>query len=82
MSYNFIVYYYQYQNYHIYNTLTKKITVKKTLPKKVNNFEMLGRNYKATEEDLIKYANDLIKANDEVNQYLRSQNIKYDYFVK
>lgn len=79
MSYNFIVYYFQCQSYHIYNTLTKKITLKKTLPKKVNNFEMLGRNYKATDEDLIKYANDLIKCNDEMNQYLRSQNINYDY---
>lgn len=81
-NYNFITYYYLNDKYHCYSHLTKKITVKTKLPMKINNFEMLGKGYKATDEDLIRYTEDLIKANDEFVEYLTSKNIRYNYLKK
>lgn len=76
---NFITYYHDGENYHIFNFNTKKIIVKQKLPLKSNKFEILGKTYIQNDDNLEVYANDLYEANKEFVEYMKSKNKQFNY---
>ena len=62
-------------NFRTWKYSTGKITTLKTIPKDLSHFYLSGK-YEATDEDLIRYGHDLLKANEELKT---SKVITFDY---
>lgn len=76
---NFITYYFDGTEYHIYNYKSKKIVKKTKLPSKINKYEILGKKYIQNDENLERYANDLYEANKHFVEYMKSKHKTFDY---
>ena len=75
MEYNFIVYFeLSSGSYRVWNYNTEELTTCFTLPDKISKFYMSGKQYTATDEDLIRYGKDLFSASEQL------KTSKYFYF--
>lgn len=77
MEYNYIVYFeLSSGSYRVWNSATEAITTCFTLPDKISKFYMSGKQYTATDEDLVRYGKDLFSATEELKT---SKHFYFDY---
>jgi hypothetical protein len=67
-----------------YNSETKEFQTVQQLPESCNQFYMPAKKYKSTDEDLIKYSNDLLESNNQYKSYYKFKGYKqpFDYITE